>query len=327
MIFLFGVRLRPLAFFVVRRLAALVLLLLLLSFGIFSLMYIAPGDIVQTLIGARQSSPQLIHQLRVQYHLDEPFLTQYWLWLKDAARFDLGRSTVTGLPVTSAIRQHYGVTLFLGLYAFVLTVVFGVCLGVAAAVRKRTVTDRSIVGMSVVAVSMPAFVTGIVLIYLLAVKVSWLPAYGPGSAFGDRLWHLTLPAISLALTQAALVLKLTRASMIEALDQDYVAFARARGLPVRRVLVTYAFRNALIPVVTASAMILAFLLTGAVLVEVTFALPGLGSLLVDAVSRKDVTTVQGLALVIAATVMLANLLTDVAYLFLDPRIRFGRSAT
>ena len=317
---------RPLAFFVARRLAALVLLLLLLSFGIFSLMYIAPGDIVQALIGARQSSPALINQLREQYHLDEPFLTQYWIWLNNAAHLDLGRSTVTGLPVTASIRQHYGVTLFLGLYAFLLATLFGVGLGVAAAVRKRTVADRGIVGVSVVAVSMPAFVTGIVLLYLLAVRVSLFPAYGPGTGFTDRLVHLTLPAIALALTQAALILKLTRASMIEALDQDYVAFARARGLPVRRVLVTYAFRNALIPVVTASALILAFLLTGAVLVEVTFALPGLGSLLVDAVNRKDVTTVQGLALVIAATVMLANLLTDVAYLFLDPRIRFGKGA-
>jgi peptide/nickel transport system permease protein len=320
------VRVRPLAFFVARRLAALVVLLVLLSFGIFSLMYIAPGDIVQSLIGARQSSPALIHQLRVQYHLDEPFLTQYWIWLKNAAHLDLGRSTVTGLPVTAAIRQHFGVTLFLGIYAFILTTVFGVSLGVAAAVRKRTVADRGIVGVSVLAVSMPAFVTGIVLLYLLAVRVSWFPAYGPGTGFTDRLIHLTLPAIALALTQAALVLKLTRASMIETLDQDYVAFARARGVPARRVLGTYAFRNALIPVVTASALILAFLLTGAVLVEVTFALPGLGSLLVDAVDRKDVTTVQGLALVIAATVMLANLVTDVAYLFLDPRIRFGKGA-
>jgi peptide/nickel transport system permease protein len=302
------------------------LLLLLLSFGIFSLMYIAPGDIVQSLLGARQASPELIHQLRAQYHLDDPFLTQYWLWLKHAVHFDLGRSTVTGLPVTGALRQRYGVTLFLGIYAFLLTIVFGICLGVASAVRKRTIADRGIVGLSVIGVSMPAFVSGIVLLYLLAVRVSWFPAYGPGAGFTDRLVHLTLPAVALALTQAALVLKLTRAAMIEALDQDYVAFARARGLPVRRVLLTYAFRNALIPVVTAAALILAFLLTGAVLVEVTFALPGLGSLLVDAVNTKDVTTVQGLALVVAATVMLANLLTDVLYLFLDPRIRFGAGA-
>ncbi len=318
--------LRPLAFFLARRLLALALLLVLLSFGIFSLLYIAPGDIVQSLLGARQSSPELVKQLRSQYHLDQPFLTQYWIWLKAAVHLDLGRSTSTGLPVTTSILQRYPVTLFLGLFAFAITAVVGVSLGVASALRKRSVVDRAIVGGSVVAVSMPAFVTGIVLLYLLAVRVSWFPAYGPGSGFTDRLVHLTLPAIALALTQTALVLKLTRASMIEALDQDYVAFARARGLPLRRVVTTYAFRNALIPVVTASAMILAFLLTGAVLIEVTFALPGLGSLLVDAVNFKDVTMVQGLALVVATTVMLANLATDLLYLFLDPRIRFEKGA-
>ena len=303
------------------------LLLLVISFGIFSLLYLAPGDIVQSLLGARQSSPELIAQLRSQYHLDDPFLTQYWIWLQNALHGDLGHSTVTGLPVTQAIKDHAGVTVFLGLYAFVITTFFGVSLGVAAAVRKRSAADRGIVGFSVIAVSMPAFVTGIVLLYLLAVRVSWFPAFGPGEGFQDRLVHLTLPAVALALTQAALVLKLTRASMIEALDQDYVAFARPRGLATWRVLWTYAFRNALIPVVTASALILAYLLTGAVLVEVTFALPGLGSLLVDSVNQKDVTTVQGLALVVAATVMLANLLTDVLYMFLDPRIRLGTGAS
>lgn len=317
---------RPLVFFIARRLLAFVLMLLVLSFGIFALLYIAPGNIVQSLLGARQASPELIRQLRVQYHLDEPFLTQYWIWLRHALHGDLGRSTVTGLPVREAIRQHYGVTVFLGLYAFFLTTLFGVSFGVLSAVRRRSAVDRGIVGLSVVGVSMPAFVTGIVLLYVLAVRVSLFPAFGPGSGFFNRLEHLTLPAVALALTQAALVLKLTRASMIEVLEQDFIAFARARGLPVRRVLFTYAFRNALIPVVTASAMILAFLLTGAVLVEVTFALPGLGSLLVDAVNQKDVTTVQGLALVVAATVMLANLATDIIYLFLDPRIRFGSSA-
>lgn len=316
----------PLVWYIVRRLAALALLLLLLSFGIFSLLYVAPGDIVQSLLGTRQASPQLIAQLRSEYNLDEPFLTQYWIWLKSAVHLDLGDSTITGLPVTKSIQQHYGVTLFLGLFAFAITSIVGVALGIASAVRKRGLVDRGIVGSSVVGVSTPAFVTGIVLLYLFAVRLPWFPAFGPGSGFTDRLEHLTLPAFALALTQTALVLKLTRASMIEALDQDYVAFARARGAPVRQVIFTYAFRNALIPVVTASSLILAYLLTGAVLVEVTFALPGLGSLLVDAVSQKDVPMVQGLALVVAATVMIANLITDVLYVFLDPRIRFERGA-
>ena len=177
------------------------LLLLVLSFGIFSLLYLAPGDIVQSLLGARQSSPELIAQLRAQYHLDDPFLTQYWIWLQNALHGDLGHSTVTGLPVTQAIKDHAGVTVFLGLYAFAITTFFGVSLGVAAAVRKRSAADRGIVGFSVIGVSMPAFVTGIVLLYLLAVRVS-AGSRSSGRARGSRTGssHLTLPAIALALT-------------------------------------------------------------------------------------------------------------------------------
>ena len=272
----------------------------MLSFGIFSLLYLAPGDIVQSLLGARQASPELIAQLRSQYHLDDPFLTQYWIWLENALHGDLGHSTVTGLPVTQAIKDHAGVTVFLGLYAFAITTFFGVSLGVASAVRKRSAADRGIVGFSVIAVSMPAFVTGIILLYLLAVRVSWFPAFGPGAGFSDRLVHLTLAG-----DRARAHPGRARPQADPRLDDRGArpglrrlrARARARAW---RVLWTYAFRNALIPVVTASALILAYLLTGAVLVEVTFALPGLGSLLVDSVNQKDVPMVQGLALVVAA---------------------------
>jgi peptide/nickel transport system permease protein len=172
-------------------------------------------------------------------------------------------------------------------------------------------------------VSMPAFVTGTLLLYLLAVRFEIFPAFGAGSGFTDRLYHLTLPAIALAFTQATFVLKLTRAAMIEALDQDYVAFARARGVPAAQVVFTYALRNALVPVVTAGGIVLGALLTGAVLIEVVFALPGLGSLLIDSVNAKDIPMVQGLAILAATTIVLVNLLTDLLYLYVDPRIRLG----
>jgi peptide/nickel transport system permease protein len=178
----------------------------------------------------------------------------------------------------------------------------------------------------VIGVSTPAFVTGIVLLYFLAVRFSLFPAFGGGSTgFTSRISHLTLPAITLALGNTAIVVKLTRVGMLDALDQDYVAFARARGLSRPRVIRSYALRNALIPVVTASGLMLGYLLTAAVLVDVTFSLPGLGSLLVDSVNNKDVPTIQGLALVIATTVVLANLLVDILYLLIDPRIRFEGS--
>jgi peptide/nickel transport system permease protein len=312
---------RTLALFVARRLAALAVLLAIISFGVFSLLYLAPGDTVQGLLGSRQATPELIAQLRSQYHLDEPFLTQYWIWLSGALHGDLGASSFSGVSVIETIRARFPVTAFLGVYAFAIAMVVGVSLGVAAALRKRSAIDRSIVGASVVGVSMPAFVTGTLLLYLLAVRFEVFPAFGAGTGFGDRLYHLTLPAIALAFTQATFILKLTRAAMIEALDQDYVAFARARGVPARQVVFAYALRNALVPVVTAGGIVLGALLTGAVLIEVVFALPGLGSLLIDSVNAKDIPMVQGLAVLAASTVVLVNLLTDLLYLYVDPRIR------
>jgi peptide/nickel transport system permease protein len=318
---------RSLALFVARRLAALVVLLAIISFGVFSLLHVAPGDVVQSLLGPRRATPETIAALRAQYHLDDPFLSQYWNWLSGALQGDLGASTISGLSVVETIRERLPVTVFLGVYAFIIAMVVGVSLGVLAALRKRSVADRSIVGLSVVGVSMPVFVTGVLLLYLLAVRFAVFPAFGAGEGFVDRLNHLTLPAIALAFTQATFILKLTRAAMIEALEQDYVAFARARGVPLRRVVVAYALRNALIPVATAAGIVLGALLTGAILIEVVFALPGMGSLLIESVEFKDIPTVQGLAVVIATTIILVNLLTDVLYLFIDPRIRYSRSAS
>jgi peptide/nickel transport system permease protein len=312
--------------FIGRRLVALVGLLVLLSFGIFSLLYLAPGSIVDSLLGTRPRTPQLVAELRAEYHLDQGFIGQYLYWLKGVVfHFDFGQSVVTGLPVTQSIEQHAGVTVFLGVYSFVLTVVVGLSVGVVAALRRRSAVDRGLVGVTVFGASMPGFVTGIALLYLLTVRFSVFPSFGPGTGFIDRLVHLTLPAIALAVGLAAVLAKLTRASMIEALDQDYVAFARARGGPPVAIILGYALRNALIPVITASALLLAFLLTGAVFVEITFALPGLGSLLVTSVQQKDIPMVQGLSLVVAAVVMLANLASDLVYVVVDPRIRFDRT--
>ena len=315
-----------LLFYIARRLVATVLLLLLISFGVFALLYAAPGSVEQVLLGTRPSNPQTLQAIREEYNLDEPFLTQYWDWLRGAVTLDFGRSIRTSEPVLQGIRDRMGLTLFLGIFGFLIALVSGVLLGVLAAVRKRGFLDRGVVAVSVIGVSAPAFATGIFLLYIFAVELGWFPAFGQGEGFTDRVWHLTLPAIALALTAMALILKLTRAAMINALDQDYVAFARARGIPSRHVLFTYAFRNALVPVITAAGLILGYMLTGAVLVEVTFALPGVGSLLVDSVNFKDVPMVQGVTMAIAFVIIMVNLLTDILYLFIDPRIRFSRVA-
>lgn len=315
-----------LAWFVVRRLIALGLLLVVISFAVFSLLYIAPGNVIDALLGLNPRTPEMVQALRHEYHLDQPFFTQYWLWATAAAHLHFGNSIQTTLPVIDEIKARLPTSVFLGTYAFLLSMVGGVGLGVVAALRHKSATDRGIVAGATIGLSTPAFVTAIFLLYLFAIEVHWFPVFGKGAGFFDEVWHLTLPAISLALLSSTFLLRHTRAAMIGVLDQDYVVFARARGLSVTRILVAYALRNALIPVVTISTLTFAFLITGAPLIEVTFSLPGVGQLLVQSATSKDLPMVQGLAMVIAFAIMVANLLADLLYMAVDPRIRLGRSA-
>jgi peptide/nickel transport system permease protein len=317
-------RARSIAIFLIRRALALLVLLVIISFLVFGLLYLAPGNAVQVLLGTHPSSPAIVAAMTAKYHLYDSFIEQYLLWLRGASHLNLGVSIQTGQTVTSLISSRIGLTLFLGLYAFVIAVAAGVPGGVIAAMRNRTAADRAIVGVSLLGVSVPAFVSGVFLLYVLAIHAGWFPVYGPGSGFADELWHLTLPAIALAFGVMALILKLTRAAMVTVLEQDYIAFARARGVAPVRVIVRHGLRNALGPIVTAGGLILGVVLTGAVLVEQVFALPGIGSLLITAVSTKDVPVVQGFTLLAAALLIGANFLIDLCYLFIDPRITAGR---
>jgi peptide/nickel transport system permease protein len=296
--------------------------LVVISFVIFLLLYLAPGSPEQLLLGPRQATPATVAAIRHEYHLDDPFFVRYVDWLQNAAHLEFGRSIRTHEAVTSVITQRVRLSLQLGALAFGVAMLMGVPLGVLAAVRRRTSLDRSIVGVSVLGVSAPAFATGILLLYVFAVRLGWFPVFGQGSGFFDRLWHLTLPAIALGLTGMGLILRLTRAGTAAALEQDYVAFARARGVDQGRILRSYVVRNALVPIVTGGGLILAYMLAGAVLVEVTFALPGIGSLLVESITAKDIPVVQGLTLLIAFFVVIINLIVDLLYLLIDPRIGF-----
>lgn len=312
--------------YIVVRLVVLVVLLVGISFVVFSLLYISPGNVVDILLGTQLKTPQTVHVLRHEYHLDKPFFTQYWLWAHQAVHLRFGNSVQTSLPVTDEIKARLPTSLFLGVYAYLLTIVLGIGGGILAALRRRTAVDRGIVGAAIVGLSMPTFVSGVVLLYVFAIRLHCFPTFGAGSSFFDRVWHLTLPAVSLALVASAYVLKHTRVAMSTVLDQDYVTFARARGLSTRRILFLYALRNALIPVVTISGVILAFVITGAVLVEVTFSLSGIGQLLVQSATAKDLPMVQGMTMVVAVVIMLANLLADLVYLAVDPRIRLGKGS-
>jgi peptide/nickel transport system permease protein len=310
--------------FILRRLAIAIPLLLIVSFGVFALVHLAPGDPVRALLGSRASDPATLAAIRERYHLNDPFIVQYGKWLWQVLQGDLGRSIQGSQLVTSAIRQRLGLTIFLGLMSSVLVLFFGILLGMLAGFRRGTRLDRGMVMFGVFGISSPAFVTGILLLYLFGVVIGWFPIFGAGRGFLDRFWHLTLPAVALALSIMAIVVKITRAAVIQELDKDYVVFARARGLSPLRIVFGYVLRNALIPVVTAAGLIIVGLVANAIYVEVTFALPGLGSLTVEAVQRRDIPLIQGTTLFFSAFVILLNLLVDLAYILIDPRIRFER---
>jgi peptide/nickel transport system permease protein len=312
------------AVFIAGRLAVLAVLLVVISFAVFSLTYISPGSILNTLLGMNPRTPQEVAFLTQEFHLNRGFWEQYWLWAGQAAQGHFGTSIQTSLPVTDEITARLPTTLFLGIYAYILTIALGIGGGLAAALRQRRPADRGIVAAAIVALSTPTFVAGVFLIWLFAVLLHWFPAAGPGSGFFGQLWHLTLPAVALALTAAGYLVKHTRAAVIGILDQDYVTFARARGLSRTKVLLGYTLRNALIPVVTISGVILSYVITGAVLVENTFSVPGIGQLLVQSATAKDLPMLQGVAMLIAVVIVLANLLTDVVYMLADPRIQLGR---
>ena len=317
---------RPRAVFLVSRLAASSALLFLLSVGVFALLYASPGSAVDALLGARPRTAETVASIEREYHLNDPFPQQYAYWLSSAVRLDFGVSIRTGEPVVAMFQRQAPPTLFLVGYASIITMVFGTGLGLLAAYHRGTIVDRLVVLASVVGASSPAFATGLLLIFVFGVVLSWFPVYGVGTGVFDQAYHLTLPAIALASTSVALVAKLTRAALIGALEQDYVAFARARGVGTVRIILAYGFRNALGPILTSANLVFANIIFGVVLVDVTFGLPGLGALLVSAVSFHDLPVVQAFALLTGALIILVNLLVDIALLVVDPRVGFGRSA-
>ncbi|MEO3886421.1 ABC transporter permease [Nonomuraea sp. B5E05] len=319
--------LRSTAFLLLKRLVAACLLLAVISLAVFSLVYLSPGSAEQILAGGKGSiSPEQLQRLRAEHHLDEPLLTQYWIWVKDAVTLDFGQSIQTALPVTDELGARLRVSLFLGGYAFVLTTVAGVLLGLFAALRRNSILDRAIVASTLVGLSAPAFATALLLLYAFAILVPVFPAFGQGTDFLDTLWHLTLPALALATSSTAFLVKHTRAAMLGVLDQDHVVFARARGLSITTVLCRYVGRNALIPITTISALTFIQFVVGAVLVEIAFSLQGIGSLLVQAVAAKDVPMVQGVVMLVAVIVIGANLVADLFSIAVDPRVRLGRRA-
>lgn len=304
------------------RLLQAVPLMIGISLIVFALIHIAPGDPVRTLLGTKQATPEALAAIRARYNLDDPFLVQYGKWVFQVLQGDLGRSIAGNRKVVNIIAERLSLSLFLAAMSAVLVLVCGIGLGALAALGQGSWVDRMAVTFGVMGISSPAFVVGIFLLYVFGVLLGWFPTYGAGEGVLDRFWHLVLPTVALTFSVMAIVIKVTRAAMIEVLAKDYVTFARARGLSGRHILFRYVLRNALIPVTTAAGLVIVSLIAGSIFVEVTFALPGLGTLTIDAVSKRDIPLIQGTTLVFSLFVVLANLTVDILYTLIDPRIRF-----
>lgn len=305
------------------RLLATFPVLALVALIVFSLLFLAPGDPASVLAGD-QATAEDIARLRVALGLDQPFLTQFARWIGNILRGDLGTSVFSGRPVTQLITQRIEPTLALTVLALLLALLLALPMGVLAAWRSGTRVDRALMGFAVLGFSIPVFVLGYLLIALFSSGAGLFPVQGYrplADGIGPFLHHLLLPALALALVNAALIARTTRAAMLEVLGQDYIRTAHAKGLAPVRVLVRHALANAAIPIVTVVGISLASLISGVVVTETVFNIPGVGRLVVDAILRRDYPVIQGVVLMFAVLYVLINLLVDLSYGWFDPRIR------
>jgi peptide/nickel transport system permease protein len=302
--------------FLARRLALTVLVLLGVATLVFSLIHLIPGDPAQAMLGEAASQKD-VEELRMRLGLDRPLMDQYVTFLSGALKGNLGTSFRTGEPVTTQIMERMPATLELAAAAMIVAICVAIPLGIAAAVRRGTIVDHGAMVLALSGVSIPNFWLGPLLAIVFAVELGWLPVSGRGT------WaHLVLPAISLGAALAAILARMMRATLLEELRELYVVAARARGVSRARAILRHAFRNSLIPVVTIIGLQFGAVLTGAVITETVFAWPGIGRLLIQSIGFRDYPLVQGCILLIAVTYVAVNLLTDLLYGVLDPRIRF-----
>ncbi|MFZ0386341.1 MAG: ABC transporter permease [Solirubrobacteraceae bacterium] len=310
---------RALGRFFARRLIGMLLTLLVTSFLVFGSLYLAPGSPIAFLIGHHQASAREIAQVRAQYHLNESFFSRYWDWLTAILHGHFGNSIVYGQSVGSLLGPRVLTTVLLVAYASVLALGLGIALGIAGALGGRIV-DRAVLITTSVGVAIPSFVAAIVLLYVFAVQLDWFPSFGAGSGLPDRLWHLTLPAISLALGSVALLTRFTRAAVREELRSEHVETAVTRGLPRGTVFRRHVLRNSLIPITASGGIVIATMIVAVAVVEKAFALDGLGAYLIDAVDANDFPVVQAIALLFATAYVVLNTVIDLIYAAVDPRV-------
>ena len=311
--------------YILKRLIAVIPVLFGLSVIVFLVMALIPGDTATAILGA-YATPENVERINRDLGLDKPLVQQYLIWIGNVLHGDFGRSFALNRPVLDEVLERFQATLVLAGVSLVLCSVIGLLAGVVSAVRQFGWADRVITFLVLAGISMPSFWLGLLLIYLFAVHWRVLPASGMYAVYGggdlpDLLLHLILPAVTLAVVAAGVIARLTRGAMLEVLRQDYVRTARAKGLPERRVIYAHAFRAALVSIIPVIGIQSGFVLGGAVYIETVFQWPGIGAMLVKAISTRDILLVQGGVLVVAASYVLFNLLADVVQSMLDPRIR------
>ncbi|MDW7650192.1 MAG: ABC transporter permease [Bacillota bacterium] len=304
--------------YILRRLLLAVPVLIGVSILVFGIIRFIPGDPARAIAGV-QASPEYIEQVRQELHLDEGLHVQYYIYMSNLLRGDLGRSTFTRRPVTTELREKFPNTVQLAVAAMVIATILGMSAGIVSATRRYSFFDNASMVGSLVGVAAPVFWLGVMFQILFSVRLGWLPSSG---YVAGQVKFIILPALTLGLATAALIARITRGSMLEVLRQDFITTARSKGLNERVVIFKHALKSAFIPIITVMGLQFGTLLGGAVLVETVFSWPGIGRLMVDSILNRDYPTVQGAVLLLAVTFVLINIVVDVIYAFLDPRISY-----
>jgi peptide/nickel transport system permease protein len=308
--------------YIARRILQLIPVLFFVSVIVFGMIRLAPGDPALIMTGGHQTSPEVLENIRQKYHLEEPIYRQYLYWIGDALQGNLGESFKLKQSVTALILERLPLTLQLVLMSAFFSFLFAIPLGIASAVKKNTGTDYLISVITLAGVSSPVFLTGIVGMLIFSYTLNILPAFGIGSGFFDNFRYLLLPSLALGFNMIALSSRITRSSMIDVLGTNYIRTAVAKGLPDHTVIFKHGLRNALIPIITVAGLQIGFLIVGTVLVEYTFGIGGLGSLVVNSVQQSDYPVIQGTVLFMVTVFLMINLLVDILYAVIDPRIRY-----
>ncbi len=310
--------------YIFQRFVGMIVVMAVVVTVVFVIVRVAPGDPASVMLGP-DATAQDVAALRTRLGLDRPLPVQYALFVGQLLRGDLGHSIFLNMPVLSALADRAEPTFFLTLFSIAIASAIAIPVGILSAYKRGSAFDQATTTVAMLAASIPSFWLGLLLIQTFAVRFGVFPVSGyggPGASLGTRLYHLVLPAVALGIVSSALILRFTRASMLDVLNDDYIRTARSKGMGEFRVVMKHAFKNALIPILTVLGLTAALLVSGAVVTETVFGLPGVGSLVVSAVLRRDYPVIQGALLVVAALYVIINFLIDMLYLVVDPRVRY-----